>query len=389
MICRVRFSFVRGIYSGSFIDHDFDGSSTIADIKSYLIASKNACDPITSALLLVWEEQLQKLTDDGMIAANLGEKASITVSIIRKPSPSILAPSILAPSVLAPSILVDTSSNKSTIVGAATPDSTASSAACENPDAVSNCSSAAHRAHADGAGVAVTGSLPPASAQALILPVTSTSESASSSRDEPRASRALRDGARVRIEGLVTATHLNGRTGVIRGEFNSQTVRWTVEIDASATSPSSCGSFRCANLKLLRCFSTEWEDEDGEVWPKHVEFRVQCPKGHALALRDDCPAAAACEALPRGLIHGASCAAKQPLHEFQDLHSAANSRLLCRICRMICVRKSAEAASWRMCAVAADCCGSYAVCGSCACSPAARGQSPVTSDDFCSMVGEL
>jgi hypothetical protein len=45
-------------------------------------------------------------------------------------------------------------------------------------------------------------------------------------------SAAVREGSRVRIEGLQTKPEMNGRRGVVRGGFNVQSGRWTVEVAA-------------------------------------------------------------------------------------------------------------------------------------------------------------
>jgi hypothetical protein len=169
--------------------------------------------------------------------------------------------------------------------------------------------------------------------------------------------KALQVGSRVRIEGLKAAPHMNGRTGVVRGAFDQESGRWTVDVAADGARPASCGTFRPANLRLIPShnFSTEWVDEGGRVWPKNVDFSRQCAKGHALA----------------------------PLGERGGL---ANKRLMCRLCHSFCGRDRDEAAGWLLCSEDAGCCGEYAVCCGCARSPSAAAAACSGSDDFCTEV---
>jgi hypothetical protein len=68
---------------------------------------------------------------------------------------------------------------------------------------------------------------------------------------------ALRIGSRVCIKGLLTAPEMNGREGVICEDFNAETGRWTVDIDADGSKLACCGVFRPVNFKPLRNFSSE------------------------------------------------------------------------------------------------------------------------------------
>jgi hypothetical protein len=136
--------------------------------------------------------------------------------------------------------------------------------------------------------------------------------------------KAVQDGSRVRIEGLQAAPHMNGRTGVVRGAFDQESGRWTVDVAADGARPASRGTFRAANLRLIPShnFSTEWVDEGGRVWPKNVDLSRQCAKGHALA----------------------------PLGE-----RVGPERLMCRLCHCFCGRDRDEAASWLMCSEDVGC----------------------------------
>jgi hypothetical protein len=152
------------------------------------------------------------------------------------------------------------------------------------------------------------------------------------------AAAALQDGAHVLIEGLQAAPEMNGRTGIVRGAFNTGIGRWTVQVNADGLRRACCGTFRPSNLKVIpsRDFGTQWMDEEGRVWPKNVDFSRQCAKGHALAPLGDCV----------GHVGGL--------------------QLMCRMCHSFCARESDQSATWMACSVAVSCCCGYAVCGSCA-----------------------
>jgi hypothetical protein len=171
------------------------------------------------------------------------------------------------------------------------------------------------------------------------------------------AAATLRDGSRVRIEGLQAKPQMNGRTGVVYSAFDEKTGRWTVDVTADSARPACRCSFRAANLRLIPShnFGTEWVDEGGRLWPKDVDFSRQCAKGHALA----------------------------PLGERGGL---AGVKLLCRLCHCFCERDCDDAASWLMCSEDASCCGEYAVCCCCARSPSAAATACSDSDDFRTLV---
>jgi hypothetical protein len=195
--------------------------------------------------------------------------------------------------------------------------------------------------------------LTPLPAIDIDVPQRPSTPSTSSDMSNPPA-KALRDGSRVRVEGLQAKPQMNGRTGAVCGAFDEKTGRWTVDLAAEGARPACRGMFRAANLRLIapHNFSTEWVDEGGRVWPKSVEFSRQCAKGHALA----------------------------PLCERGGL---ADKRLMCRLCHCFCERDCDEAASWLMCSEDAGCCGEYAVCCSCARLPSAAAAARADSDEFC------
>jgi hypothetical protein len=170
--------------------------------------------------------------------------------------------------------------------------------------------------------------------------------------------KVLKQGSRVRIEGLYYAPDMNGRTGVICGALGQESGLWTVDIAADGTKPAFRGSFIEANLCLISShnFSTEWVDDDGLVWPKNVDFSRECAKGHALVPRANCG------------VDGGS------------------TQLMCRLCHCFCRRDCDEAANWLTCSVDAGCCGEYAVCCSCARSPSAPAAVSVGADDFRTLV---
>ena len=66
---------------------------------------------------------------------------------------------------------------------------------------------------------------------------------------------------RQRIEGLQAKPEMNGRTGVVRGAFNAQSDRWTVEVAADEVGPAYVGSFRPANY-FSRSHRVECEPSD-------------------------------------------------------------------------------------------------------------------------------
>jgi hypothetical protein len=49
MTCRATFSFIKGECVGRVINHDFERSATIAEMKFYLIQTNNACNPDSHA----------------------------------------------------------------------------------------------------------------------------------------------------------------------------------------------------------------------------------------------------------------------------------------------------------------------------------------------------
>jgi hypothetical protein len=154
----------------------------------------------------------------------------------------------------------------------------------------------------------------------------------------------VREGSRVRIEGLQAKPEMNGRRGVVRGAYNAQSGRWTVEVAADEAGAACLGTFRPANLCVIEeCagsappspavnVATEWLDELGCVCPKAVDYASQCPKGHALVPLAD-----------------GGC-------------GAAAQRVMCRICHTHA--ESEQAALWLECSVA-GCCAGYAVCDGC------------------------
>ena len=168
---------------------------------------------------------------------------------------------------------------------------------------------------------------------------------------------ALKEGLHVRIEGLQSKPEMNGRTGVIRGAFNQESARWTVQIDADGTNISCQGHFRPINLKVIPAhdFSSEWLDEDGRVCPKNVDFSSQCPKGHSLAAFTHC---------------GGNC---------------VTIKLMCRLCHGFCLSESAEAVDWLVCSVT-GCCSWYAVCRGCARASSEAPASSSGADEVCTLV---
>ena len=137
-----------------------------------------------------------------------------------------------------------------------------------------------------------------AAAGSLSEPPFSSSAASPSAPLAHPSSAAVREGSRVRIEGLQAKPEMNGRRGVVRGTYNAQSGRWTVEVAADEVGSACLGifdTFRPANLCVMDVrassappspavnVATEWLDELGCVCPKAVDYASQCPKGHSLA----------------------------------------------------------------------------------------------------------
>lgn len=170
----------------------------------------------------------------------------------------------------------------------------------------------------------------------------------------------LQHGSRVRIEGLLATPQLNGRTGVVYGSCEPESTRWVVDVEADGAKPACRGSFRTANLRVVAShnFSSEWVDQDGNVWPKAVIFSRQCCKGHALVPQGPCG------------------------------RSRGSGQLMCRLCHVFCGNETHDAARWLVCSVDAGCCGQYAVCCNCSSTPNASAAACTGSDNFCTLVSD-
>ena len=83
MSCKAKFTFLKGRLQGREISHEFDGSATVAHVKKFLTESHQACDS-SQSLVLVWEEQCQKLNDDDQVVSSLGPDINITVNVVKK-----------------------------------------------------------------------------------------------------------------------------------------------------------------------------------------------------------------------------------------------------------------------------------------------------------------
>jgi hypothetical protein len=169
------------------------------------------------------------------------------------------------------------------------------------------------------------------------------------------APQGMRSGSRVVIDGLASNPEMNGRAGVICGDFDAKSGQFTVQLDSDGSIPCDRGNFVPSNLRLYKHNpSTEWLDENGCVCQKNVDFSRECAKGHTLVpFRTD------------GVQNG-------------------NHMLMCRVCH---VAAGSELGDWRVCSVD-GCCGGYAVCGSCFLAPhaATPAPTPAASDEFCMQV---
>jgi hypothetical protein len=416
--CSVKFSFIKGPCIGQLITHHFESDATVSNMKQYLMQTHAACDPNTQFLTFVWEEQMQKLSNERQTAASMGGAISITVNVIKKQLPSTDTSSSSDPTIQTRAEVLDG-------ISALEP---ASNPSCSPPHAIGtqshpSCTTAISCAMQQGSRVRVEGllakpeingrsgvicgafseetgrwtveldcsssgapvyvsiratnlvALPDgfaatAATSAVAPPLSPSTPAATvfAATDPTRVpmsppatptqpSMALRDGLRVHIQGLQAKPELNGRSGTICGELSLHTGRWTVQMDAVGSAVSCMGHFRPVNLKAIPAhnFSCEWLDEDGRVCPKNVDFSRQCPKGHPLAEFKCCSAAFACR------------------------------QLMCRLCHTFCPSDSGQATDWLVCLVT-GCCGWYGVCGGCARASSETAASAVDADDFCTLV---
>ena len=86
---RIEFLFLKGSCIGTPITHEFAGTETVADIKTF-IRNKPECDvpQDSSKINLVWVDRLQPLKNDTQSISTLGKNAQITVNFKNIPAPS-------------------------------------------------------------------------------------------------------------------------------------------------------------------------------------------------------------------------------------------------------------------------------------------------------------
>jgi hypothetical protein len=81
----VTFSFLKGECISKSITQEFAGTQTVNDIKTFIRGTE--CYPkVGHNIILVWDKQAQKLTNDGRLISTLGETANITVNFVKKKS---------------------------------------------------------------------------------------------------------------------------------------------------------------------------------------------------------------------------------------------------------------------------------------------------------------
>jgi len=83
MLCRAKFNFIKGPLQGRNITHDFEGSATVAQVKKFLTETHQACDS-SQSLVLVWEEESQRLNNEDQAVSSLGPNISITVNVVKR-----------------------------------------------------------------------------------------------------------------------------------------------------------------------------------------------------------------------------------------------------------------------------------------------------------------
>ncbi len=120
-------------------------------------------------------------------------------------------------------------------------------------------------------------------AQATAGPPTKPPLSSTTASPPTPSAAAVREYSRVRIEGLKAKPELNGRAGVVRGAFNEQSGRWTVEVAADEVGPAYVGSFRAANLFVIEVCARDLAESSmsslkrqdkrfmGEVFSRHAK----------------------------------------------------------------------------------------------------------------------
>jgi hypothetical protein len=212
MSCRATFSFLKGPCLDQVISHEFAADATVADMKGHLLHAHRAFDADSQALVLVWDEQALKLTNDAQAVATLGVSCNITVNVIKKAAsqPAAAAPAIVK-SHLQP------------------PTPAAPAPAPPLSGTTLSSSAAAHIPH------------PP-----LPRPSLSSLQAAPPARFAALP-ETVKHGSRVRIEGLLVKAELNGLTGTVQSTCIQSSGRCTVRTDCDA----SLLSIRLANLLVI------------------------------------------------------------------------------------------------------------------------------------------
>jgi hypothetical protein len=342
MPCRATFSFLKGPCVDQCISHEFAADATVADVKRHLLHAHRAFDADSQALVLVWDEQAMKLTNDAQAMATLGVSCNITVNVVKKAASQPLpapAPPTPAPPAPAPP-LSGTSSSSSTaadIPHHPPPQPSLpplQSAPPAHSPALPETVKLGSRVRIEGLQVnpqlnGLTGTVQSTFSQSSgrctvrtdcdatlvsvrlanlrvehdVLQAAACANSAAAHATDleaicrglqaPSAGPAaavpspapaaaeLQRGVRVIITGLEAKREMNDCTGVICDAFNAQSGRWTVQIDSS---PQSRGCFRPVNLTPIAPLdqAKEWLDEHGRQCPKRINYATQCPKGHPL-----------------------------------------------------------------------------------------------------------
>ena len=183
-IC-VTFGFVKGVLAGQSVTAQVAADVSVLHLKNSLIQTHNACDPSTHSLKFVCEQTLHVLSDEETLGSLHLQSVDICVNVTRKtPLPAAATPATAFPFKNEQEFAVP--------------------AGCPEPLA------------------------PPPP------PLTSIPCSATAAL-----SNILRDGARVRIEGLRSKPELNGRCGCICGACDAPSGRWLVRVDPVAAGAAS------------------------------------------------------------------------------------------------------------------------------------------------------
>jgi hypothetical protein len=196
-IC-VTFGFVKGVLAGQSVAAQVAADVSMLHLKNSLIQTHNACDPLTHSLKFVCEQTLHVLSDEDAVGSLHLQNVDICVNVIRKaPLPAAAAPATAFPLNYEQELAIP--------------------AGCPEPLA------------------------PPPPPPPSLTSTTCPSAAA--------LSNTLRDGARVRIEGLRSKPELNGCYGCICDARDAPSGRWVIRLDTAAAGAASGDEQQLVSVK--------------------------------------------------------------------------------------------------------------------------------------------